>query len=106
MLIFKVSLSIRAQSAMPMVSGCAVLRSSGPVSQWSVTTARALPSRSVTPLPEGRVTRLRRLIAAFWFLSCVVPQDPHGLRRSRLSFAFTKGITCLEVKGSRERRRR
>ena len=67
----------------------AVLRSLGLVSLLVRPAARAFPSRSITPLPAGRVNKLRRLTAALMFRSCTVPQLLHCQVGSRLSFAFT-----------------
>ena len=50
--------------------------------------ARAGPSRSIGPLPGGKI-RFLRFSAAFTFRSWLVPQLPHLQVRSRLSFAFT-----------------
>ena len=50
--------------------------------------ARAGPSRSVDPLPGGKI-RFSRLSVAFTLRSWLVPQFPHVQARSRLSFAFT-----------------
>ena len=57
-----ISLSVITQSAVSKRGfDGAILRSSGAVSRQVEPAASAFPSRSVTPLPEGKVNRLRRV---------------------------------------------
>ena len=62
-------LHVHSQRCWSLSSGVTVLRSSGLVSPLVRPAARAFPSRSVTPLPPGRVNDSRRLTAALIFRS-------------------------------------